>query len=263
MEGSVLHDRKAAGPARGRRMLLDDVPNPSVRRHVLARQVIERECLADSLPQLVGDELELRQQPLTYGRILERLLEATIPALPLLPYRLERDHGRGMLLGAATTRPKGDELRDDQVAELVAGPGERKRDMRVQALEASGAWERAADSTGVLRSQRPLLLVGAFETERERGIVASGPRPPLDAARGLDSRYLRDEVRTCQPKGRRKRRSRVVEGRLLGYGRLAEGAPDRDAAECARLATQLPRDDLTVACHRREAYVARSTPRSP
>src|SRR5438045_787244 len=84
MEGSVLHDRKAAGPARGRRMLLDDVPNPSVRRHVLARQVIERECLADSLPQLVGDELELRQQPLTYGRILERLLEATIPALPLL-----------------------------------------------------------------------------------------------------------------------------------------------------------------------------------
>jgi hypothetical protein len=71
-----------------------------------------------------------------------------------------------MLLGAATARPRRDELGDNRVTKLVAGARERERDVRMQALEASGTWKSAADAPGMLRSQSPLLLVGAGETAR-------------------------------------------------------------------------------------------------
>src|SRR4051812_11813845 len=115
----------------------------------------------------------------------------------------------------------------------------------MEALEAPAA-RRAADAARQLGPQRPLLAVRALQARPELRVLGRGARPSLDAAGGLEARNLRDEVRAGDPELRRKRRAALVEGLLLGHRRQPEGAPDRDAAERARPAAELPRDDLDV-----------------
>jgi hypothetical protein len=168
-----------------------------------------------------------------------------------------------MLLGAAAARPKRPELRDDLVAERVPRPRERKCDVCVQAFQAARIGRGAGDPAGERGPQRSLLLVRLRKALREARVFLRGTRPPLDAARGFEPLHLGNELGTREPERRRERRAGVVERCLLRYCRLAERAADDDATKRARLSSDLRRDDLTVSCHRLEAYAAASTPRSP
>src|SRR5439155_2885597 len=135
--------------------------------------------------------------------------------------------------------------------ELITGSCERKRDVRVQALECPSALRCAADPEVELRTQPTLLGVGALEARRERRLLPRRARPPVDAAVRLEARHLGDQVRTREPVGRRERRAGVVVRLLLGYGRTAEGTTDGDAPKRARLTSKLSSDDLAVIFHRR------------
>src|SRR5262249_5440788 len=125
---------------------------------------------------------------------------------------------------------------DDAFTQLVARPREGEREVGVQAFETAGPGTRAADAEVELRSQPPLFLVGALEARSELRILAGRTRPALDAARGLESRDLCDQVRAGQPVRRRKRFAAVVVRRLFGHRGAAERAADGDAQECARRA---------------------------
>jgi len=108
---------------------------------------------------------------------------------------------------AAVRRPERLDLREDPLAELVAGPRERERGVGVQALEPTRSGAGAADAEVELRSQRTLLLVGVLEARAQLRILGRDACPALDSARGLDAREGRDEERARQPVRRRKRPS--------------------------------------------------------
>src|SRR5262249_8205198 len=117
--------------------------------------------------------------------------------LPVPPGALYVSGHEGFLSGlgtAAVARPERLELRDDALAERVAGAREREGDVRGQALEVLGAvrsgraeLQRGAvgGSTPVPRERTPrppLLLRRARERPRELGLVGSTTAPALDAA---------------------------------------------------------------------------------
>ena len=118
--------------------------------------------------------------------------------------------------------------------------------MRVQALQAARTRPCTTDAEVELRTQSALLLVRARETRRERRMRSNGARPAIDAARCFEARDLGDRIWTREPVRRRKRRAGVVERLLFRYRGPAEGAPNDDAPERARLPSDLPRDNRTV-----------------
>ena len=150
---------------------------------------------------------------------------------------------------AAPRRPERLDLGEDPLAELVARPGERERRVRVEALETAGA-RLAADPAGQLRAEAPLLLVCLLDARAELGILPRQPAPALDSARGLEPGDRGDEVRAGQLEGRRERLARLVERRLLRYGRAAEGAANGHPPERAGRPAELPLDDRAVIVHR-------------
>src|SRR4051794_13494823 len=94
-----------------------------------------------------------------------------------------------MLLRSAT-RLRGPERLDlgqDALAELVAGPGERERCVRVQALEPPGP-RLAPDPAGKLGPEAPLLFVRGLQARAQLGVFLGEPAPALDAAGRLDPR---------------------------------------------------------------------------
>jgi hypothetical protein len=121
--------------------------------------------------------------------------------------------------------------------------------VRVQTLEAA-APRAAADADGKLGAQPLLLGVRRPQAGCQISIVLRALGPALDAASRLDPRDRSNEMRARQPEGRRKWLAMLVERRLLGDRRAAEGAPNGYAAERTRRATQLTLDDGTI-IHRR------------
>ena len=91
-----------------------------------------------------------------------------------------------------------------------------------------------------------LLLVAGREARGELRLGARGLAPALDAAGGLEPRYGGDEMRAREVVRRRERLAVGSVRALLGHRRRAERAPDGDAAERARLAPELTRDDGSI-----------------
>ena len=92
-----------------------------------------------------------------------------------------------------------------------------------------------------------LLLVRAGEAARASSALACAARdqrstPPAASSRGICA----DEVRAGDAELRRKRAAGLVERRLLGHRRPAEGAAHGDAAEGRGRRAELPLDDLLV-----------------
>src|SRR3954451_9905488 len=161
-------------------------------------------------------------------------------------------------LGTAPVGPARLDLREDALAELVAGTREREGDVRMEALEAPTP-ARAADAvvqrgtpvtpggvTGELPSQPPLLVVSGGEPRGERGLRARRLAPALDASGGLEPRHGRDEMPAGQVVHRRERLAVRPVRALLGDGRSPERAPHRDTAERPRLAAQLARYEGSI-----------------
>ena len=92
------------------------------------------------LAELVEHEIEELEQLPVPAPVLAGGLEPATPLLPLLARDLDLAH-----LGAASLRPERLDLREDPLAELVAGTGEGEGDVRMEALEAAAA-PRAADA---------------------------------------------------------------------------------------------------------------------
>src|SRR5204862_7768954 len=94
-----------------------------------------------------------------------------------------------------------------------------------------------------------------------------GTRPALDAACGLETRDRLHEIPARDVVGRGERLAVRVVWALLGDGRPAERAADGDAAERARLAADLLRDDraVCVSAHAATGYAggAAATAGSP
>src|SRR4051812_46893629 len=76
-------------------MLVDRDANPVVRAAVRGGELVERKRLTDALAELVGHDLELREQPRPRNGIACQFLEAAVPFLPLTADGLERDHRAG------------------------------------------------------------------------------------------------------------------------------------------------------------------------
>jgi hypothetical protein len=146
---------------------------------------------------------------------------------------------------ALLARPERRGLREDPVAELVPGPGEREGGVRVEALEASGA-ARAADPERELRPQGLLVGVRPSEAPRESRLGLRGTGPALDAARRLEARDPGDELRAREPELRREGLAARVERRLLGDRRPAERTAGDDPQERTRRASELPLYELAV-----------------
>ena len=75
-------------------------------------------------------------------------------------------------------RPERPELGDDALTEQVAGPRERERGVRVQALE-PGATSVPGDPRGQLRPQCPLLRVRCSEAPGELRLATPDYRQKL------------------------------------------------------------------------------------
>src|SRR5438477_1402883 len=161
-------------------------------------------------------------------------------------------------LGATAFGPERMHVAEDTFAELVPGARESEGRVRVQALEAAGA-TGAADAEverrssvaaglagGELVTDAPLLGVGTGATVGKRGLGVDTRAPALDAAVRLEPRDGRDEVAAGDVVRRRERLPVGCVRLLLSHRRAAEGAADDDAAERARLAPELARDDLAI-----------------
>ena len=131
----ALDDRERPRPARRRGALVDGGSHPVVSASIRARELVERERLADALAELVGNDLELREQPWARDGVTNQLVEAPVRFFPLLPDGFEREHGRRMLLRTTRGGPERLQLLDDLLAELVAGTCECEGDVRMEALE--------------------------------------------------------------------------------------------------------------------------------
>src|SRR5262249_299678 len=94
VERRVLHDRERARPARSCRLLLDSSANPVVRARGRCGELVERERLADALPELVCVYLQLGEQARERDGIPQELFEAAVALLPLLADGVDRRHGR-------------------------------------------------------------------------------------------------------------------------------------------------------------------------
>ncbi len=152
-------------------------------------------------------------------------------------------------VGAAPRRPERLDLRQDPLAELVAGPREREGRVRVQALEPAGA-RLTGDPARQLGSKAALLLVPALGAFSQLRVLAHETAPALDAARGLEPGDRGDEVAAGDVVGGRERLARLVERCLLGYGRATERAAHDHAPKRARGPADLPLDDGAVIFHR-------------
>jgi hypothetical protein len=155
---------------------------------------------------------------------------------------------------AAPVWPERAELGDDALAELVARTREGEGGVRVQTLERSapaGATDaelerRAAVATGLtgreLAPKHALFVVGSRATFGKSRIAVRRLRPTVDAACGLETRDRGDEVATRDVVRRRERLALGVVRELLGHCGAAERAAHDDAAEGARLASNLTSD---------------------
>lgn len=143
-------------------------------------------------------------------------------------------------------RPQRLDLGQDPPAELVSGPGERERRVRMQALQAPRAGARAGDSAGELRAQPLLLLVRTLETRTQLLVFRRRAAPALDSTRRLESGDGGDEVRAGEVEGGRERFAAVVERRLLRHRWLPVWTTDCDPFERARRAADLARDDGSI-----------------
>src|SRR5204863_4766771 len=115
----------------------------------------------------------------------------------------------------------------------------------VQALQAAGP-HRPPDARVELGPQPALLLLGGVQARRQSRVRRGGSRPPLDAAGRLEPGDRGDEERARDVELRRERPPRGVERLLLGHGRAAERAANRDPPERARLPPELALDELLV-----------------
>src|SRR5262249_55694784 len=119
--------------------------------------------------------------------------------------------------GAAPLGPARLDFREDALAELVAGTGERKGHVRMEALETSPT-ARAADAerergaagaagrvAGELRSQQPLLLVAGREARGQGRLGARRGAPALDAAGCFEAGHGRDQIPAREVVRRRER----------------------------------------------------------
>ena len=212
--------------------------------------------------QLVEHELDLREEADGAARSLGAARGGGGSRPPTPGGRSRRRRcSSGSIIGspcdAAFLGPERLDLGEDPLAELVARPGERERDVRVQALELPRV-RRAADPERRARrrrrgrsSRRPARAARAAapRSPRSRLSARSGSRrcrlaPALDAAGRLEARDRGDEVAAGQLVRRRERLAGRVVRRLLGDRRAAERAADGDAAERARRPAELPGDDL-------------------
>ena len=100
------------------------------------------------------------------------------------------------------------------------------------------AGERLSDLT--------LLLGGAVEIGGELGVALHLLAPALDAARRLEPRDRRDELRAGEVVRRRKRVAGVVVRRLLGHRGRSEGAAGDYAEERAGPSAKLSLDERAV-----------------
>jgi len=118
----------------------------------------------------------------------------------------------------------------------------------VQALEPAGTG-LAADAAGQLRTEAPLLSVGALGAFTQRRILLRQSAPAPDPARGLEPGDGRHEMATGDVEGRRERLARLVEGCLLRYRWPTERAADGDGPERPRGPADLPLDDCAIIVH--------------
>src|SRR5207237_10689905 len=94
-----------------------------------------------------------------------------------------------MLLGSATPlgRPERLDLRNDPLAELVAGTREREGRVGVQAFQPAGPG-LSADPARELRAEAALLFVRGLDACAQLGILPREPAPTLDPACRLEPR---------------------------------------------------------------------------
>jgi hypothetical protein len=155
---------------------------------------------------------------------------------------------------AAVRRPVHGDLGEDPLTEQVSGPGERVRDVRMEALELRGVGgpgdaelERRArvlaGSAGGERAADPALLPGRLlEARGEPGIVCDRAAPALDAPLSLQPRDGGDQVTAGEVVRGRERRAGGVVRLLLGDRRAKERTAGDDAPDDTGFATQLARD---------------------
>src|SRR5579884_2701643 len=108
-----------------------------------------------------------------------------------------------------------------------------------------GAVVAAGRVAGELTPHAPLLVVAGREACGEPGLDAGGFAPALDPSGGLEPRDGGDEMPAGEVVRGGERLAVHPVGALLGDGRSAEGAADRDSPERARLASQLTRYELS------------------
>ena len=134
--------------------------------------------------------------------------------------------------------------------------------MGVKAFERAGVRTGAADAEVERRAavaagfvarefaaDPALLVVRARAALHELGVCVRPCRPAFDTAAGLEAGHGGDEVAAGQVVRRRERLAIRCVRMLLGHRRQSERAPDDDALERARLAAELPRDDVGVSVH--------------
>ena len=200
----------ALPPGRRRRAGARPVVGPVVG----AGELVEREDLPDPLAEPDDDDVDLRAQAAVAAGIGPRGLDPPVPVLPLLPCEVEV-HVRQYSSRVGPERrapPRG-------CGRRARSPGARARTRRARAGTSA---RRCASSRRSRRRARAAARAapparGEALPERRR------PRPPrapaLDAARGLEPRDRRDEVRARELELRRERLPGRVERRLLGHRR--------------------------------------------
>src|SRR6266516_6291603 len=152
-----------------------------------------------------------------------------------------------LLLRSATTPrgPEGLDLGQDPLAELVAGAGQRKGRVGVQALQPAGPG-LSADPARELRAKAALLLVCRLDARAQLGILPREPAPTLDPAGRLEPRDCLDEVRAGQVVAGREGLTGIVERLLLSDRGASVGAADDYPPQSPRRAAELAFDDRAV-----------------
>lgn len=218
-------------------MFRDRIADPRIGAVVGEGKLFDRERLADAPPKLVGHDIELSIQPLGGHGISHGSFEAAIAVFPFVPDCFDHHrHGRRTypLVRRANGGPGRIELREDALAEGVAGARKRERDVSVEAFERSRAGPGTCDAEIELRPKLTLLGVCALQARAQGGVFRSCARPALDAARCLQPRDRSDQIEAGEPERRRKGLAVVVVRALLGDGGVSRRTADDDAPEGAR-----------------------------
>lgn len=155
-------------------------------------------------------------------------------------------------------RPPFRNLGQNRLSDLVAGLGEGKGDVRVEALQLRGV-PRAADpclERGAAVRTRSAIGERATDpslsVRRSREICgeirarSNDVAPALNATGGFETRDGGDQVPAGEVVGRRKRHATRTVRILLCDGRPTERTACSDAPERARRATNLPLDEVSV-----------------